>query len=140
MGGGAPAGSVAVGAATQDGGGEGVVEGGRAEEGKPAEPPFAKTQQEATMYIDAAVDERRHEMRKCVDNAGARRKDPHAKVVLEVGVDQEGKLIGVKLPRGINDSELIDCMREALRGASFPKSHFGILTVRKTFEDEAVYH
>ena len=27
----------------------------------------------------------------------------------------------------------------ALRGAPFPKSHAGVITLRKTFEDKAVY-
>jgi hypothetical protein len=134
-GGGAPGGSTATAAPTQDAGGDGGVE-----ESNPAEPPFAKTPQEATMHIDAAVDAKQKEMHKCVDDARARRKDPHAKVVLEIGVDQEGKLIGVKLPKGVSDPALVDCTREALRAAVFPKSHFGVLTVRKTFEDETVYH
>jgi hypothetical protein len=79
-------------------------------------------------------------MKKCVEEARARRKEPHAKIVLELGIDQEGALIGVKAPKGTaTDEALLACVREALRDAPFPRSHAGVITVKKTFEDVWVY-
>ena len=49
-------------------------------------------------------------------------------------------MLGVKLPKEEKkDKEFVDCILAALRGAPFPKSHAGVITVRKTFEDKAVY-
>lgn len=49
-------------------------------------------------------------------------------------------MLGVQLPKKEKkDKELVNCVLAALRGAPFPKSHSGVITVRKTFEDRAVY-
>ncbi len=108
----------------------------------PAPPahPFANSPDEATSLIDDAITSRANELGACVDAARARRKTPHAKLVLEVGIDEEGHMLGVKLPKGEKpDKAFVDCVLASLRGAPFPKSHAGVITVRKTFEDKAVY-
>jgi hypothetical protein len=102
--------------------------------------PFANTGAEASELIDKAVDTRREQIKKCVEDARARRKDPHAKIVVELGIDQEGTLIGVKSPAGVkSDEALFSCVRDALRDAPFPRSHAGVITVKKWFEDVWIY-
>jgi hypothetical protein len=102
--------------------------------------PFANNASEATSLIDDAITSRVNELTQCVEDARARRKSPHAKLVVEVGIDEEGHMLGVKLPKGEKvDHVFSDCVLAALRGAPFPKSHSGVITVRKTFEDKAVY-
>ena len=60
--------------------------------------------------------------------------------MVEVGIDEEGHMLGVQLPnKEKKDKALVDCMLDALRGAPFPQSHAGVITVRRTFEDKAVY-
>ena len=60
--------------------------------------------------------------------------------MVEVGIDQEGHMLGVKLPKGEKaDKVLVDCVLAALSHAPFPRSHAGVITVRRTFEDKAVY-
>jgi hypothetical protein len=106
----------------------------------PPEHPFAATSAEATSLIDAAVDSRASSLFPCVVAARAHRKNPHEKIQIEIGLDQEGHLMAVKAPHGApNDPELFLCAQKALTGANFPTSHAGIITVTKTFEDQAVY-
>src|SRR5437867_2854775 len=62
----------------------------------PPEHPFAKTAAEATGLIDDAITARAAQLNKCVEDVRTRRKDPHAKVQVEIGIDQEGTLLGVK--------------------------------------------
>jgi hypothetical protein len=119
--------------------------GATATDATPAAPPppahpFANNAVEATSLIDDAINSRANELGQCVDAARTRRKEAHARLVLEVGIDEEGHMLGVKLPKGEKaDKTLVDCVLAALRGAPFPKSHAGVITVRKTFEDKAVY-
>jgi hypothetical protein len=102
--------------------------------------PFAATSAEATSLIDAAIDERASSLLPCVAAARTRRKNPHEKIQIEVGLDEQGHLMGVKAPKGApSDPELFHCAQDALTGANFPTSHAGIITVTKTFEDQAVY-
>lgn len=102
--------------------------------------PFANNAAEATSLIDDAITSRVGELTQCVEDARSRRKSPHAKLVVEVGIDEEGHMLGVKLPKGEKpDHVFSDCVLAALKGAPFPKSHSGVITVRKTFEDKAVY-
>jgi hypothetical protein len=102
--------------------------------------PFAKNAVEATSLIDDALNSRANELGQCVDAARARRKSAHAKLVIEIGIDEEGHLLGVQLPKGEKpDKGFVDCVLAGLRGAPFPKSHAGVITLRKTFEDKAVY-
>jgi hypothetical protein len=106
----------------------------------PPEHPFASTADQATSLIDDAITSRANELGECVEAARARRKSPHAKLVIEVGIDEEGHMLGVKLPKAEKaDKGFTDCVLAALKGAPFPKSHAGVITVRKTFEDKAVY-
>jgi hypothetical protein len=101
--------------------------------------PFAATGEEATHLIDAAVDTKREGLLKCVAAARIRKSDPHAAITLELGIDQQGKLIGLKLPKGQTDNVLVACARDALRDAPFPTSHAGVVSIQKTFSDEVVY-
>ena len=118
----------------------GATAGGDAGKGsdapKPPERPFAKTSAEATSLIDDAVNTRQKELGRCVISAQERRKNPHAIVSVEIGIDQEGSLIGVKTPKGaVADKALNDCVRDALHGAPFPRSKAGVITMKKTFSD-----
>ena len=89
----------------------------------PPEHPFAKNAVEATSLIDDAINSRADGLGKCVDAARARRKSAHEKLVVEVGIDEEGHMLGVQLPnKEKKDKELVDCVLAALRGAPFPKS------------------
>jgi hypothetical protein len=102
--------------------------------------PFANNAAEASSLIDDAITSRANELGQCVEDARTRRKSAHARLVIEVGIDEEGHMLGVKLPKGEKaDKTFSDCVLTALRGAPFPKSHAGVITVRKTFEDKAVY-
>jgi hypothetical protein len=120
-----------------------VSPAGSASAGSAAPPPahpFAKNAVEATSMIDDAINSKANELTACVEDARKRRKDPHAKIVVQVGIDENGRLIGVEMPKGEKkDKALSDCLLQALHGAPFPESHAGVITVRKTFEDKAVY-
>ncbi|HEY2513241.1 MAG TPA: hypothetical protein VGI39_20370 [Polyangiaceae bacterium] len=106
----------------------------------PPEHPFAKSAIEATSLIDEAINGRVNELTRCVEEARMRRKSPHERLMVEIGIDQEGHLLGVELPKKEKrDKAFVDCVLAALQGAPFPKSHAGVITVRKIFEDKAVY-
>jgi hypothetical protein len=97
--------------------------------------PFAKNAAEATDLVNQAVATKDDDMERCVAAARTRLKDPHAKITIELGADQEGHLIGVKLPSSAkDDQELLRCARAALSNAPFPKSHAGIISIRKSYE------
>jgi hypothetical protein len=107
---------------------------------EPVAHPFAKDAAQATSLIDDAIETRRSAVIDCVQAARTRRNDPRAKVEFDIGVDQEGTLMGVKTPRGgKDDPQLNTCIRDALKGAPFPKSNAGVITVRKGFSDQLVY-
>ena len=111
-----------------------------ADSAKPAERPFAKTQGEALNLIDAAISARQSDIFACVTAARQKRKDPHADISIDIGIDQEGTLIGVKPPKGQPvDEAFSSCMRAALSGATFPRSNAGVITVNKKFSDQLVY-
>ena len=113
--------------------------GGVAGGGAKTRRPFANTSQEATEYIDEAVETRHAAIDVCVGAARERRKTPHVEVSLELGIDQEGTLIGVKAPKGtLQDKVLFDCIRDALVGAPFPRSKAGVITLKKTFSDQVI--
>jgi hypothetical protein len=104
------------------------------------ERPFASTPAEATSFIDAAIDAKAADLVRCVEAARARRKNPHQKISVEVGIDEQGHLMGVKAPpAGPKDPDFYACVQTALTGANFPTSHAGIITVTKSFEEQAVY-
>lgn len=104
-------------------------------EGGAPERPFAGSIGEATQLIDAAVDRRQAEMKRCVVDYRTRKKIPRAKVSLSLGIDQEGRLLGVTLPKGKKDEQLAGCVQDALKGVVFPRSHAGVITVTKTYEE-----
>jgi hypothetical protein len=114
-----------------------------AEAGAPAEPrakPFANNSLEATSMINDAVDAQSGPLTKCIEAARARHKNLHGKISIEIGIDQEGVLMGVKTPKGqTHDGVMNDCVRDALTGANFPRSHAGVITLKRSFEDQAVY-
>jgi hypothetical protein len=102
--------------------------------------PFAATAAEATDLINAAVDSRSSQLIECVAAARTRHKKPHARISFDVGIDQEGAFIGVKTPRGQKDDPAFnDCVRSALASAPFPRSHAGVITVNRAFEDKLVH-
>jgi hypothetical protein len=101
----------------------------------PAERPFAGTAGEATQLIGAAVDKRSAEVNKCVAEYRARKKLPHERVEISVGIDQEGKLLGAALKGRMADPTLSECMTKALTGAPFPRSHAGVIQITKSFEE-----
>jgi hypothetical protein len=113
--------------------------GGAASSDAAAEKPFARSSLEASQLIDQAIDSRQKELAACAIAARKRKKDDHARIVLDIGIDQEGALLGVKMPKGVPpDDELIKCAASALRSARFPRSSVGVITVKKTFEDVVV--
>ncbi len=105
-----------------------------------AERPVAATSQEATSLIDDALTARQKEIGRCVLEARTRRNNLHAEVVLEIGIDQEGQLIGVKNAKGAPpDPALQQCLLTALKDAPFPRSKAGVITVKKNFTDQVFY-
>ncbi|MGH7329360.1 MAG: hypothetical protein ACREJX_13515, partial [Polyangiaceae bacterium] len=137
---GAPAASGAGDAGTAAGGSSATPTAGASDAG--AAPvaeahPFAKDPAAAESMIDDAIDSRHSEMDKCSADARKRLKEPHAKITFLIGIDQEGNVIGVKRPskKDKNDEELLACVRTALHGAPFPKSHAGVIMIKKTYEE-----
>ena len=96
--------------------------------------PFAGTNADATDLISRAVDQRHAEISKCTQAFRLRKKSPHEKIVLSLGIDQDGQLLGVT-SRGREDAELKRCVQDAVKGAPFPRSHAGVITVTKTYEE-----
>lgn len=102
----------------------------------PAERPFAASSAEATQLVSDAVDGKGDAIRLCVRAARQRRGDPHSRVAIEFGIDQEGHLIGVKLAsKQPADPPLLACVRDALKDAPFPRSHAGVITITRTYEE-----
>jgi hypothetical protein len=107
----------------------------------PKERPFAHTALEAQSLIQEQIDDHMVPLLKCVNDFRQKKNDPHKQVVVDVGIDQEGILLGVTTPnikKGDLDPVMRDCMSAALRGLPFPRSHAGIITVRQTFSDVVV--
>lgn len=100
------------------------------------ERPFAGSAAEATQLVNEAVDQKGDAIRLCVRAARQRRGDAHARVEIEFGIDQEGHLLGVKLAKNQpDDAALVGCVRDALRDAPFPRSHTGVITITRTYEE-----
>lgn len=108
--------------------------GSAAADAGPPERAFAGSTAEATALISAAVDKRTTDIGACVREFRARRKLVHEKVTVSFGIDQDGRVLGVT-SKGKEDAELKACIQEALKTASFPRSHAGVITVTKTYED-----
>ena len=101
----------------------------------PAPRAFAGTPTEATQIIGDAIDKHAVAMKKCIAEYRARKKLPHERVEVSVGIDQEGRLLGVTLKGGKNDQPLSDCLLQALAKAPFPRSHAGVIQVTKSYEE-----
>ena len=103
----------------------------------PRERPFASTPVEAQTLIQSEIDAHIKTLWRCVEDYRARKGDPHKAVMVDVGIDQEGTLLGVTAnsKQGEFDPALKDCLFRALRGLVFPRSHAGVITVRQTFTD-----
>lgn len=97
--------------------------------------PFAGSAAEATHLITDAVDKRQDEIAKCVQQYRFRTHLAHAKVSVNIGIDQEGRLIGVTLPKNKEDKELTACVQKELKDAKFPRSHAGVITITRTFQE-----
>jgi hypothetical protein len=104
----------------------------------PAERPFAGSPGEATQLISAAIEKRTAEVSKCVTDYRARKKMPHQRVELSVGIDQEGRLLGAAL-KGTKqqDTTLSECVTRSLAGLPFPRSHAGVIQITKSYEEIA---
>lgn len=116
---------------------------GGADAGQDAAPapvarPFASTPLEAQSLIQEQIDARMKVLWKCVGDYRTHKGNPHKALVVDIGIDQEGTLLGVASPNPKKDLDpaLRDCMMAALHGLPFPRSHAGIITVRQTFTDQ----
>jgi hypothetical protein len=98
------------------------------------ERPFAASTAEATTMISNVVDSRRAKIGACVREFRARKKIGQERVAVSFGIDQEGRLLGVT-SKGKEDRELKDCVQEAVRDAPFPRSHAGVITITKSYEE-----
>lgn len=99
------------------------------------EKPFAKSAAEATQLITDAVDKKQAGIAKCVQQYRFRTHLAHDKVSVNIGIDQEGRLIGVTLPKNKEDKELTACVQAELKDAPFPRSKAGVITITRSFEE-----
>lgn len=97
--------------------------------------PFARSAAEATQLITDAVDKKQSEIAKCVQQYRFRTHLAHEKVSVNMGIDQEGRLIGVTLPKNKEDKELTACVQKELKDSKFPRSHAGVITITRTFQE-----
>gem|GEM_PF-6899647 len=103
--------------------------------GRPVEKPFAGSAAEATQLISTAIDKKAADVGRCVNEYRVRKKLPHERVEISVGIDQEGRLLGATLKKGKPDPTLSECVQRALADAAFPKSHAGVITMTKSYEE-----
>ena len=101
----------------------------------PPPKPFAGSAAEATQLIGTAVDKGADKVQKCVSEYRARKNMPHERVTISMGIDQEGRLLGATLPKGKTDDVLSACVQSALANAPFPRSHAGVISITKTYEE-----
>lgn len=97
--------------------------------------PFAGSAAEATQLITDAVDKKQNEIAKCVQQYRFRTHLAHEKVSVSIGIDQDGRLIGVTLPKNKEDKELTACVQKEMRDTKFPRSHSGVITITRTFQE-----
>jgi hypothetical protein len=112
------------------------TDGGAGADGGTTEPerPFAGSIGEATSLISDVVDKRHREIAACVRSYRSRKNLHGERLAISFGIDQEGKLLGVT-SKGKEDPDLKGCVQKALDGAPFPRSHAGVITVTKTYEE-----
>jgi len=101
----------------------------------PQPKPFAGSAAEATQLIGAAVDKNSTAVQKCVSDYRTRKNLPHERVTISMGIDQEGRLLGATLPKGKSDTPLSECIQAALANAAFPRSHSGVISITKSYEE-----
>jgi hypothetical protein len=106
--------------------------------GDPNARPFAETAAEATQLITDAIDKRRRGLDECVKQYRSRKHLAHETVKVTIGVDQEGHVLGVTLPKNKEDKELSACVQKELKDAPFPRSHAGVITITRSFSYEEV--
>jgi hypothetical protein len=97
--------------------------------------PFAGSAAEATQLIGIAVEKKGDAVMKCVADYRTRKNMPHERVTIVMGIDQEGRLLGATLPKGKDDKPLVECVQRALEGAAFPRSHAGVISITKSYEE-----
>jgi len=97
--------------------------------------PFAGSPTEATQLIGAAIDKHSSELGKCVADYRSRKKMPHERVEISVGIDQDGRLLGATVKGGKPDAVLSECVQRALASAPFPRSRAGVIQITKSFEE-----
>jgi hypothetical protein len=118
-----------------------IADAGVAQVDARPEKPFAKTALEAQSLIQEQIDAHIKPLWKCVEQLRKTKGDPHKAVVVDIGIDQEGNLLGVttaNAKQGELDQATRDCMLAALHGLPFPRSHAGVITVRQSFTDEVI--
>jgi hypothetical protein len=119
-----------------DGGSAGTGRGAVAvADAAPPPKPFAGSAAEATQLIGSAVDKRSTDVQKCVAEYRTRKNLPHERVTVSMGIDQEGRLLGATLPKGKTDAPLSECIQKALADAAFPRSHSGVISITKSYEE-----
>ncbi|HEY8089648.1 MAG TPA: hypothetical protein VIF09_17430 [Polyangiaceae bacterium] len=107
----------------------------------PKERPFANTPLEAQSLIQEQIDGHIKALWKCVADWRAKKNDAHKALVVDIGIDQEGNLLGITSPnpkKADVEPATRDCMMATLHGLPFPRSHAGVITVRQTFSDVSV--
>lgn len=117
---------------------DGAADGGAAATTPAAGPtarPFAGSAAEATQLIGVAVDKKAADVQKCVIDYRARKNLPRERVSIQLGIDQEGRLLGATLPKGKSDPTLSECVQRALADAPFPRSHTGVISITKSYEE-----
>jgi hypothetical protein len=130
-GGGKPAPSASNNAAAKSDADEHAKDG---DAGSGDERPFAGSAAEATTLISAVVDKKGSEIGACVREFRVRKKLARERVSVSFGIDMEGRLLGVT-SKGKEDDELKACVQRALEGAPFPRSHAGVITITKTYQE-----
>lgn len=104
----------------------------------PAPRPMASSAVQAQTLIQDQIDANTKALGKCVEDYRTGVGDPHRPVIVDIGIDQEGRLLGVvtvKPKPQETDTKLKDCMWASLHGLPFPRSHSGVITIRQTFTD-----
>jgi hypothetical protein len=105
------------------------------EAGRKVERPFAGSTAEATQLVSAAMETTRDGMATCVSAYRKRKNVAHARVEVQVGIDQDGNLLGAALAKGGQDDELSACVTRALQNAPFPRSRGGVISFTKVYEE-----
>jgi len=106
-----------------------------AADASPPPRPFAGSASQATELIGSAVEKKAPDVLKCIAEYRTRKNQPHERVSIQLGIDQEGRLLGATLPKGKEDSVLSDCVQKALASAPFPRSHSGVISITKSYEE-----